>query len=78
VDRREVSLAEIESDLTRVEAQVDLAIDSAGLRGKDAAVSADIHFVSQFLDDTSFTAPTFTAFAPQEVPRQARREPPLH
>ncbi len=54
VDRREESLAEIDSDLTRIEAQLDLAVDSAGLRGKDGAVSADIHFVSQFLDDGAF------------------------
>ena len=54
VDRREESLAEIDSDLTRIEAQLDLAVDSAGLRGKDGAVSADIHFVSQFLDDSVF------------------------
>lgn len=54
VDRREESLAEIESDLTRIEAQLDLAVDSAGLRGKGGAVSTDIHFVSQFLDDAVF------------------------
>ncbi len=54
VDRREESLAEIDSDLTRIEAQLDLAVDSAGLRGKGGAVSADIHFVSQFLDDGVF------------------------
>ena len=54
VDRREESIAEIDSDLTRIEAQVDLAVDSAGLRGKSGAVSTDIHFVSQFLDDSVF------------------------
>jgi hypothetical protein len=54
VDRREESIAEIDSDLTRIEAQIDLAVDNAGLRGKRSAVSADIHFVSQFLDDAVF------------------------
>jgi hypothetical protein len=54
VDRREESLAEIDSDLVCIEAQLDLAVDSAGLRGKDGAVSSDIHFVSQFLDDSVF------------------------
>ena len=54
VDRREESLAEIDSDLTRIEAQLDLAVDSAGLRGKGGAISSDIHFVSQFLDDGVF------------------------
>ena len=54
VDRREESIAEIDSDLTRIEAQLDLAVDSAGLRGKDSTVSTDIHFVSQFLDDSIY------------------------
>jgi hypothetical protein len=54
VDRREESIAEIDSDLTRIEAQVDLAVESAGLRGKQATVSTDIHFVSQFLDEGVF------------------------
>lgn len=54
VDRREESIAEIDSDLTRIEAQIDLAVESAGLRGKQATVSTDIHFVSQFLDEGIF------------------------
>ena len=31
------SRAEIDGDLTRIEAQLDLAVDSAGLRGKNGA-----------------------------------------
>ncbi len=54
VDRREESIAKIDSDLTRIDAQIDLAVDSAGLRGKDSTVSTDIHFVSQFLDDSIY------------------------
>ena len=76
VDRREESIAEIDSDLTRIEAQIDLAVDNAGLRGKRSAVSSDIHFVSQFLDDsvfgeasTSITAldQTYSAAPPRKV-----------
>lgn len=54
VDRREESITEIDSDLTRIEAQIDLAVDSAGLSGKDGTISTDLHFVSQFLDDEAF------------------------
>jgi hypothetical protein len=51
LDRREQSLEEIDSDLARIEAQVDLAVDHAGLRGQDATVSSDLAFVSHFLDE---------------------------
>lgn len=49
--RREETLEEIESDLTRIEAQIDLALDNAGLRGKSEAISANIKLASQLLDD---------------------------
>ncbi len=51
LQRREESLAEIESDLTRIEAQFDLAIDDATLKGRPAAISANIDLVSHLLDD---------------------------
>lgn len=54
LERREQSLAEIESDLTRIEAQVDLAIDNAGMRGKTEVISANIDLVSQLLDDSIY------------------------
>lgn len=51
--RREETLDEIDSDLTRIEAQIDLALDNAGLRGKREAISANIKLASQLLDDSS-------------------------
>ncbi len=54
LERREQTLAEIESDLTRIEAQVDLALDNAGMRGKSEAISANIDLVSQLLDDSIY------------------------
>jgi len=54
LDRREQSLAEIDSDLTRIEAQIDLAVDNAGMRGKSEAISANIDLVSQMLDDSVY------------------------
>ena len=51
--RREETLDEIDSDLTRIEAQIDLALDNAGLRGKNEAISANIKLASQLLDDSA-------------------------
>lgn len=49
--RREETLAEMESDLTRIEAQFDLAVEDATLKGRPAAISANIDLVSHLLDD---------------------------
>lgn len=54
LERREQTLAEIESDLTRIETQVDLAVENAGMRGKSEAISANIDLVSQLLDDSIY------------------------
>lgn len=51
LQRRDETLAEIESDLTRIEAQFDLAIEDATLKGRPAAISANIGLVSHLLDD---------------------------
>ncbi|HEY8183320.1 MAG TPA: hypothetical protein VII32_13850 [Thermoanaerobaculia bacterium] len=54
--RRSESLAEIESDLTRIEAQIELALEDASLKGKPTAISGNIDLVSHLLiDDTSAT-----------------------
>jgi hypothetical protein len=50
--RRSDSLAEIESDLTRIEQQVDLAVEDASLKGRPAVISANIDLVSHLLDDS--------------------------
>ena len=49
--RREDSLAEIASDLTRIETQIDLALEEASMKGKPQALSAHLEFVSQLLLD---------------------------
>ena len=53
-EKRSESLQEMESDLTRIEAQVDLAVENAGMRGKPEAISANIDLVSHLLDDSLF------------------------
>jgi hypothetical protein len=55
-EHRRQSLAEIESDLQRIEAQVDLAYDDATLRGKPAAIGTNIQLASQMLDTSLFGA----------------------
>ncbi len=53
LDRREQSLEEIDSDLVRVEAQIDLALENAGMRGGQAeTISTNIKLVSHLLDDS--------------------------
>jgi hypothetical protein len=60
--RRSESLQEIESDLTRIEAQIDLALEDASLKGKPTAISGNIDLVSHLLlDDMSSSTTTSAA-----------------
>jgi hypothetical protein len=54
LDRRTQSDAEIESDLGRVEAQVDLARESATMQGQTEVISANVELTSHLLDSSSF------------------------
>ena len=49
--RCEQTLKQVDSDLARIEAQVDLALENAGLRGSGAAVTANLEVAGQILDD---------------------------
>ncbi len=51
LSRFEQTLRQVDSDLARIEAQVDLAMENAGLRGSGAAVPANLELASQILDD---------------------------
>lgn len=55
-EAREGSLAEIDSDLERIEAQVELARDEAALRGKPVAIGANIEMAGRLLDTNLFGA----------------------
>jgi hypothetical protein len=60
--KRSETLAEIESDLTRIEAQIDLALEDASLKGKPTAISSNIDLVSNLLiDDSSLSTTTSTS-----------------
>jgi len=49
IQRREQSLEEVESDLTRVESQVDLILDNAAMQGKPQTISTDIELASDLV-----------------------------
>ncbi len=49
IHRREQTLAEVDSDLTRIEAQVDLILENATMQGKPETISTDIELASDLL-----------------------------
>jgi hypothetical protein len=49
VRRRQQTLEEIDSDLTRIEAQVDLILENATMQGKPQTISTDIELASNLL-----------------------------
>nr|MDP9120999.1 hypothetical protein [Acidobacteriota bacterium] len=51
LERSQQTVREVDSDLARIEAQVDLALENANLRGSGAVVSANLDLASQILDD---------------------------
>jgi hypothetical protein len=77
VRRRQESLAEIESDLTRIEAQVDLMVENATIQGKPQTISTDIELAtnlagaSLFGDSETMVADLDQAYnAPHRVPER--------
>ena len=54
VQRREESLEEVESDLTRVESQVDLILDNAAMQGKPQTISTDLELASDLVSGGMF------------------------
>ncbi len=72
--RREETLAEIDSDLTRIEAQIDLAVEDASLKGHPTAISSNIELVSTLLDDTLGGGVTSTTTATTTTTTQSGTE----
>jgi hypothetical protein len=54
VQRREQTVEEVESDLTRVESQVDLILDNAAMQGKPQTISSDIELASDLVSGGMF------------------------
>lgn len=61
LQQRDHSLAEIESDLGRIEAQLDLALEEASLHGRPLAVSANIDLITPMLENVDATTWSSTA-----------------
>ena len=61
IQHRETSLAEIDADLTRIETQLDYALEEASLRGRPNAISANVELTSRLLEnlDESSGATTY-------------------
>jgi hypothetical protein len=54
VRRRAESLAEIESDLTRIDAQVDLMMENATIQGKPQTIATDIELATNLAGSSLF------------------------
>ena len=71
LQRRDETLAEISSDLTRIETQIDLALEDASLKGRPTAISSNIDLVSHLLDEHEDDQPlssTSSSAATQSTP----------
>jgi hypothetical protein len=53
-DRRAQSLQEIDSDLTRIEAQLDLALENASIPSREPSVATNIQLASRLLDESAY------------------------
>lgn len=49
IQHKEISLAEIDADLARIETQFDFALEEATLRGRPTAISANVELTSRLL-----------------------------
>jgi len=59
VQHRETSLVEIDADLTRIETQLEFALEEASLRGRPNAISANIELTSRLLGNLDETPTTY-------------------
>lgn len=59
VTHKQISLAEIDADLARIETQLDFALEEATLRGRPASISANVELTSRLLanitDETTYS-----------------------
>jgi hypothetical protein len=60
LERRQQSLAEIDSDLVRTEAQVDLALENAAIQDQPTAIGTDLSLASHLLDSGLYGADAAT------------------
>ena len=79
--RREDALEEIDSDLLRVEAQVDLVLENATIQGKPQTISTDIELASDlvggalFGDDEGLVADLDRSYSKGQAAKDREVEP---
>ena len=62
IQHREISLAEIDADLTRIETQLDYALEEASLRGRPTAISANVELTSRLLENLDESSGSTTTY----------------
>ena len=60
ITHKEISLAEIDADLARIDTQLDFALEEATLRGRPAAISANIELTSRLLGNLTDVETTYS------------------
>ena len=60
IQHRQTSLAEIDADLSRIETQFDFALEEASLRGRPAAISANVDLTSHLLSNLDESETTYS------------------
>jgi hypothetical protein len=65
IQHREISLAEIDADLTRIETQFDFALEEASLRGRPNAISANVELTSRLLENLDQSSTTYSSSTSQ-------------
>jgi len=62
IQHRETSLAEIDADLTRIETQLEYALEEASLRGRPNAISANVELTSRLLENLDESSGSGTTY----------------
>lgn len=75
IERREQYLNEIRSNLVRIEAQIDLALENASMKGKPEFIDTDIDVAGSLLDDVFYGDPDELIGDPDEDVRTQTVEP---
>jgi len=65
VQHKEISLAEIDADLARIETQFDVALEEATLRGRPTAISANVELTSRLLSNIEESSSSTTSSSPR-------------
>ena len=71
--RRERTLQEIDSDLSRIEAQVDLALENASIPGREQSISYNIAFAHSMLEESQYGETGLSVAALEDTYQELQR-----